>query len=127
MTMKIPVIILLFLVPMLVVAQPYPGMSEADMQKIHEMQTCMKNIDHGKLMALEERQKKFDAEMKSLCHSGKRDEAQKKAKLYAKEMMNNPTIQTLKKCSEIGKGIMPEMPFMSENERLTNKHVCDSY
>ena len=125
--MKISTVILLLLLPTVVIAQPSPGMSEEAMQKIHEMQACMKKVDHEKLTALEKRQDQFDAEMKSLCHSGKRDEAQKKALLYAKEMMNNPTIKILKKCGEIGKGIMPMMPIVDQNEELTKHHVCDSY
>lgn len=107
--------------------QSYPGMNGVDMQKLQEMQTCMSKVDQGQMKALEQRQKQFDAEMKALCASGKRDAAQKKAMLYGKEMMNNPTIKMVRKCSEIAKGMMPEMPFMKQEGESANDHVCDTY
>lgn len=125
--MKISTVVLLLLMPTIVVAQIYPGMNEADMQKILEMQSCMEKVDQEKFKLLEQRQNRFDAEMKSLCGSGKRDEAQKKAILFEKEMMTNPTIQAIKKCGEIAKGMMPEMSFMGQDEKSSNEHVCDSY
>jgi len=125
--MKISTVILLLLMPTVVVAQTYPGMNEADMQKIQEMQSCMEKVDQEKLKSLEQRQNQFDAEVKSLCDSGERDEAQKKAILYAQEMMKNPAIQAMKKCGEIAKGMMPEMSFMNQDEKISNQHVCDSY
>lgn len=121
------IIALLLLMPAVVIAQIYPGMNEEDMQKILEMQSCMEKVDQAEFKLLEQRQNRFDAEMKSLCGSGKRDEAQKKALLFEKEMMTNPTIQAIKKCSEIAKEMMPEMSFMSQDDKSSNEHVCDSY
>ena len=112
---------------MLAVAQNYPGMNAVDMQKLQEMQSCMEKVDQDKMKALEQRQNQFDAEVKSLCDSGKRDEAQQKAISYAKEMMNNPAIKAVSKCSEIAKGMMPAMPFTNMAKESDNKHVCDSY
>ena len=124
--MKISTVILLLLMPMAAVAQNYQGMNKADMQKIQKMQSCIENVDQEQLKAIEQRQYEFDAEVKSLCDSGKRDEAQKKAVLYAKEMTKNPAIQALSKCGEIAKGMMPEMSFMSQDENAPDQHVCDS-
>ena len=124
--MKRSAVILLLLTPTLAIAQNYPGMNEADMQKLQEMQSCMEKVDQSKLKALEQRQYQFDAEVKSLCDSGKRDEAQKKAVSYAKEMMNNPAIQAISKCGEIAKGMMPEMPFMNLDKETSDQHICDS-
>ncbi|MCG6938486.1 MAG: hypothetical protein LJE83_10000 [Gammaproteobacteria bacterium] len=125
--MKIPPVILLLLITTAVNAQNYPGMNEADMQKLQEMQSCMNNIDQEQLKALEQRQNQFDAEVRALCDSGKRDEAQKKAILFEKEMMKNPAVQAVSKCSEITKGMVPEMTFMNQDENSSNQHVCDSY
>jgi type II secretory pathway component PulJ len=123
--MKLSAVILLLVMPTLAVAQNYPGMNGVDMQKLQEMQSCMENVDQDKLKALEQGQNQFEAEVKSLCASGKRDEAQKKAVSYAKEMMSNPAIQALSKCGEIAKGMMPEMPYMNLAKETSSQHICD--
>ena len=127
--MKISTVILLLLMPMVVVAQNYQGMSEADMQKMMEqaqkMQSCMENVDQEQLKMLEQRTEQFEAEIKSLCNSGNRTEAQKKAILFGKEMSNNPTLKAFSKCGEMAKGMMPEMSFMDLEENASNQHVCD--
>ena len=116
--MKISTVILLLLMSTVANAQNYKGMNEADMQKIQKMQSCMEDVDQEQLKALEQRQYQFDAEIKSLCDSGKRDEAQEKAILFEKEMTNNLAIQAVNKCGEIAEGIM--------DEDASNQHVCDS-
>jgi hypothetical protein len=123
--MKISTVILLLLLPATVVAQNFPGMTEADMQKIQKMQSCIEKIDQEELKSIERRQNQFDAEVKALCAKGKRDEAQKKAILFEKEMMKNPVIKALSKCGEIAKGMMPEMPFMNQAKERANEHICD--
>lgn len=123
---------LLMLSPVSAIAQDYspqniPGMSQMNMQKIQAMQKCMESVDQEQLQSIEQQQKTFDAEMKSLCASGKRDEAQKKAMAYAKQMMNNPAIKAMQKCGEIAKGMMPDMPVMEMDDSMDGQHVCDSY
>lgn len=117
-------------------AQNYPdmsnmGMGQIDMQKIQEMQKCLESVDQAQLQALEQQQNKFDAEIDSLCSSGKRDQAQQKAVAYAKKLMDNPAIKALLKCGDIAKEMMPDMPFLDLekdiNESIENEHVCDSY
>ncbi len=135
--MKNPLLLLslLLLAPVAAIAQNFPGMQQMDMQKLQEMQTCMENIDQKQLQAIEKQQQQFEAEIKPLCNSGKRDQAQQKAIAYAKQMMNNPAIKTMQKCGEIAKGMMPDMPFMDMDKELGNdpsnnmndQHVCDAY
>ena len=78
--MKKLAITLLCLTPIISFAQNPMGMSEADMQKMmqqmQEAQACMEKIDQAELDVLEKKAEKFEAEMKSLCASGKRDAAQ---------------------------------------------------
>jgi len=125
--MKMPPVILLFLLSTAASAQNSPGMGGMDMQKLQEMQSCMSKVDQEQLKALEQGHNEFDAEVKALCAGGKRDEAQEKALSYAKEMMKNPAIQTIRKCSEIAQGMMPDMPFMNQDVDPADQHVCDSY
>ena len=124
--MKITTVTLMLLISTGAVAQNYPSMTEEVMQKIQKMQSCINNVDKGKLQLIEQRQNQFDIKVKSLCGNGKRDEAQKKALLYGKEMIKNPTIQAMSKCGEIAKGMMLGMPSMHHDEGDSNQHVCDS-
>ncbi len=132
--MKISVIILLLLMPMVTVAQNYQNMSEEDMQKMmqqmEKMQSCMQNIDQAKLKAIDQRSSQILAKVDSLCASGKRDEAQEMAISYGKEMAKDPTMQAMKKCSEmmsgeIMQGMMPKTPLMDLDKDLSSRHVCD--
>ena len=127
--MKMLASILLLLMPMVTVAQNYQGMNEGDMQKMmeqmQEMQSCMQNVDQAKLKVLEQRSYEIEAEVKSLCTSGKRDEAQKKAISFGKEVAKDPTMQAMRKCGEMMKGMTPNMPFMDQDKDYSSHHVCD--
>jgi len=107
--------------------QDFPGMPQMDMQKIQQMQECMQRVDQQQLKAIEKQQQQFDAEVRSLCKTGKRDQAQQKAMKYAKQMMNNPAIKAMQQCGEIARGMMPDMPVMQIEEELDSQHVCDDY
>ena len=132
--MKISVIVLLLLLPAAALAQNYQnyeGMNEQDMQKMmqqmQKMQTCMEDVDQEKLNQLEQRSQQIDAELKALCAEGKRDEAQAKAISFGKEFENDPTLQTMRKCSAMMEGMVPEMPYMEtvEDKDYSGDHVCD--
>ncbi len=133
--MKISTIILLLLMPMITVAQNYQNMSEEDMQKMmqqaQKMQSCMQNIDQAKLDALDQRSSQMRTKVESLCAKGKRDEAQETAISYGKEMAKDPTMQAMRKCSEMMsgemmQGMMPEMPFIDMKDKdRSSHHVCD--
>jgi predicted transcriptional regulator len=133
--MKKLVIMLLCLAPITSFAQNPMGMSEADMQKMmqqmQEAQACMEKIDQAELDALEKRAKQFEAEMKSLCASGKRDKAQDRAMVYMKEIVNSQAVKDAKRCAEKMKGamqgMMQDMPLVNQDKDYTNMHVCDSY
>ena len=133
--MKKLTITLLCLMPITSFAQNPMGMSEGDMQKMMQQmqaaQACMEKIDQSELDALEKKANQIEAEMKSLCASGKRDEAQEKAMVYMKQVVNSPAVKQAKRCGEMMKdsmqGMMPDAPFMNEDKDYTSQHVCDSY
>jgi predicted transcriptional regulator len=133
--MKKLVITLLCLMPIASFAQYPMGMSEADtqkmMQQMQDAQACMEKIDQSELEVLEKKANQFEAEMKSLCASGKRDEAQEKAMVYMKQIVNSPAVKEAKRCGEMMKGMMQgmmqNMPLMNEDKDYTKQHVCDSY
>ena len=132
--MKKLAITLLLLTPITSFAQNPMGMSERDMgkmmQKMQEAQACMEKIDQSELEELERKAEKFETEMKSLCASGKRDEAQERAMVYMKEIVNSSVVKEAKRCGEMMKGamqgMMQDMPFMNQDKDYSSKHVCDS-
>jgi uncharacterized protein YaaN involved in tellurite resistance len=123
--MKAGTIILILLLPAASVAQNYPGMSEADMQKMEQMQACMEKIDEAKLQEIERRSHQIEAEIEALCAGGKRAEAQEKAMAFGKEMTNDPTMQAMSKCGEMMKGMMPNVPYTDQGKDASGHHVCD--
>ena len=133
--MKKLVITLLCLAPIVSFAQNPMGMNQADMQKMMQQmqkaQACMEKIDQAELDALEKKANQFEAEMKSLCASGKRDQAQEKAMVYMKEIVNSSAVKEAKRCGEMMQGAMQGMgqgmQFMSDDKDYTSQHVCDSY
>ncbi|MGD2054032.1 MAG: hypothetical protein PVG45_07980 [Gammaproteobacteria bacterium] len=127
--MKVMLTFLCLLMPTLVFAQKYPAMNEADMQQMMQqmgqMQSCMEKVDQAKLQALGERSQQMEAEIKSLCTSGKRDEAQQKAIAFGREIANDAAMKAMMKCTEGMQSMMPEMPFKGLDEETADQQICD--
>ena len=127
--MKLQSIYLCLLLPVTALAQNYPAMNEADMQKMmqqmEKMQSCMEKIDQGKLEAFGVRSEQMEAEINALCARGKRDEAQQKAMAYGKEITNDAVMKAMMKCTEGMQAMMPELSFTGVDEDSTGLHVCD--
>ena len=121
-------ILLVFFTPAIVFAQSNTGTSQ-DMQKMMEQaaraQVCMQEIDTSEFEKLEQEGKKMQAEIKALCDAGERTQAQDQAIAYSKEMMALPSMQKMRECSELMRGMLPKMPFDNFEEEFKNKHVCD--
>jgi predicted transcriptional regulator len=132
---KLAITLLWCLAPITSYAQNTPGMSEADMQnmmqQMQKAQACMEKIDQKQLEALENKADQFEAEMKSLCANGKRDEAQKKAMVYMKEIVNSSAVKEAKRCGEMMTGamhgMMQDMTLVEQDKDFTHQHVCDTY
>ncbi len=112
-------------------AQNYPNMNQADMenvmQQMQRMQQCMESVDQNELKKLEHVGREMESTIKSLCAKGKRDQAQKEALGFAKEMSKNSAIQSMRKCAKIVEGMMPKNPLMMDDvESYKNSHVCDN-
>ena len=128
--MKTLLFSMFFLFPVIAAAQQ---MSQEDMQKMmaemQEMAACMQTIDQNEIKALEKESNEFEAKLKGLCKSGKREEAQKKAIEFGKKTMNAPAIVTMRKCTEkmtaSMKGMMPNMDPDKIAKDYSNRNVCD--
>lgn len=121
--------IFLIVFPIIAMAQSYQGLSKADMEKsmqqMREMQACMKDIDQSELKKIENRSKKIDTEIKSLCAQGKRDAAQNKAISYGKEISKNPTMKKMTQCAKKMKENPAMKKFMPQTKDYSKHHVCD--
>jgi hypothetical protein len=120
---------LLLILPATGMAQNYPGMGETDtqqmMQQMQRAQACMAGIDQAQLQTFGERAERVDARVKSLCASGKRDEAQQEAVTFAREVNSNPSMLKMRECSRMMSG-MPGMPAIPQGpSEDDNRHICD--
>jgi hypothetical protein len=125
--MRILIVVICILFPVTVIGQNYQ-MPGGDMQKMMmEMQECMAKVDQAQIQKLEQKAKSMEQELKTLCQQGKRDQAQKQALKYSKEMQNNPALMQMKKCAEISKKMMPAgmMPDSNFDFDTPDGHVCD--
>ena len=129
--MKRLLILAVVLLPATSIAQGYPGMSEADMQRMmqgmQETRSCMQEIDQARLDAFSQRAEKVESEVKALCAKGERDAAEKKGLAFVREVNTDPELQKMRKCSENMRGMMPEMPFMAQagSSDTKDRHICD--
>ena len=129
--MKLSASILSLLLPVTAIAQNYPGMSGGDTQdmmlQMQKMQTCMQGVDQSRLQEFEQQANIIEAEVKSLCASGKRDDAQQKAIAFAQEVTGNPDIRKMTECGKMMNNVMPSMPFVDQANEMDKSagHVCD--
>ena len=128
--MKKLFVTILLLLPVAVVAQDINQQNMQNMMALmREIGMCMQSIDQKEMKTLENETNKFEAEMKGLCNDGKRDEAQKKALVFSKKLINSSTVKALRKCTEKMSASMKEMmPDLAPEEiakDFSNHHVCD--
>jgi len=107
------------------------GMTEEQMQQlmqnVEKMQECFAKMDQAAMQSLTAKGEKMQAEVKALCATGKRDEAQSKAIEYGKEIANSKEMQEMKKCSEMAGDMMQQMPMApgTDGDFSEMGHVCD--
>lgn len=114
-------------------AQPPPGMNEADMQRMMQQmqkaQACMEQIDQAEMQRMQQRAQQLDTEIEALCAQGKRDEAERTALAFAKEMDASPSVSKMKQCGELMpdmSAMMPmPMPYPQPADQSTGTHICD--
>ncbi len=109
-------------------AQNPSGMSQADMQRMMQgmqaMQSCMARVDMEAMERLGQEGEKVQAEVESLCKSGKRDAAQQRAMAFGMKAAKDPNMKIMAECGKQMQGMMPPMPY-TDVEAQKNRHVCD--
>ena len=130
--MKIFTIITLLMLSALASAQNFQNMTEADMQKMmqqaEKMQACMAGIDQSEMKKFEQQANRMQAKVDALCASGKRDEAEKEAMAFGKEVASNEAMQKMQACGKMMEGMMPGMPTVLQDDpgEDDNRHICDN-
>jgi len=97
------------------------------MQNAQKIQECISNIDQAAIKSLAEKGKKVEREVKALCQAGERDQAQKMAMTFGREVNASKEMQAMKKCSNMGQGMMQNSPWMVSEDGKNPKggHICD--
>jgi predicted lipoprotein len=116
--MKNVLLAILLLLPLIANAQDM-------MQKAMEMQQCVQGIDQAELRDLEQRSQTLQQELKSLCDSGKDEQALKHAMEFGKVIMNSNSMKKMRECSKIMEGFIPEIPFADYDKDFENVNVCE--
>jgi hypothetical protein len=119
------------MLPTSLLAQTSGGMNQGNMQNMmqvmQQVQQCLASIDQSSLNKLQVRSEQAKEEIDALCAQGKRDQAQKKAMAFGRQIGSDPTMKQMRKCGEIAQGALP-MPDMVETydeKEYANRHVCD--
>ena len=98
-------------------------MSDEQMQQMMEnaekTQDCMAQMDRGAMAALAAKGEKVIAEVQNLCSAGKRDEAQKIAIEYGKEVASSREMQAIQQCGGMAASIL----MTGQGDKAG--HVCD--
>ena len=97
------------------------------MQDAQKMQECLADIDQSAMEALAARGKKMEAEVKTLCKAGKRDQAQDRAMAYGREVNASKEMQAVKKCGNMAQQMMKNSPWISNEDGMGSGegHICD--
>lgn len=111
-----------------------PGMSQEQvqqmMQQVQKMQACFSRVDQQALMDVGEKAKQMEAQLKSLCRAGKRDQAQTEAVEFGKSLDQDPNLLALRECGKEAQGMLdgmvPPMDFPTSEEALADNHICDN-
>ena len=134
--MKKYFVMLCMFLPVAGQAQDYQSMDQRDMQMIQqqmqEIQACMAKVDRDQVMQLELSSRQLKIEIESLCASGKRDEAQRKAIAFGEEVANHAALKQMIECNEklaeispARKQMMPKISFTGVDKDGGDRHICD--
>ncbi len=121
-------ILMLVLAPGLAMAQSDAGMPKDMTQMLlqaQKAQECMQKIDKSEMDKFEQEGTKMEAKIKALCDSGKTAEAQDQAMTFSREMMASSTMKEIRQCTEMMRGMLPDMPFDNMEEKMANTNICE--
>lgn len=101
--MRILMVACLMLFSSFAVAQMPAGMQEAV--------DCMQSVDQEAIEDLGRQGEKVSEEVKALCKQGDESGARDVALSYIGAMADNEAVEEVKRCSELMRKVMPDMPI----------------
>ncbi|MDH5693907.1 MAG: hypothetical protein OEZ47_12460 [Gammaproteobacteria bacterium] len=115
--------VFLFCLALSVQAEDMENGMQGMMRKLMEVEKCMANIDQAKFKDLEKRSEEVEKNIDTLCNGGKRDEAEKLADKFSKEMQGDDTVKKVVACAKPMDGMLNGAPFVERDKEAG--HVCD--
>lgn len=96
------------------------------MQQGQAVQACMAEIDQAELERVQAEGEAMLNEIRGMCSSGKRAEAQSQAIVYGKEMVDEPVVKELQACVGLAGMSIPAATWSQlEDTDKAPAHVCD--
>lgn len=96
-------------------------------QQAAQASECFSKVDESEMQKLQTKGEAIQAKVQKMCADGDRSGAQSYAMSEGMKMMNDPTIATLRDCSQ---DMVKSMPFLQAQvagvaEAGKEKHICD--
>ncbi len=118
----------------LAAAQSYPKMNMQEMQQFYQQaqkaQACYEQIPQEKIDALQKKGMALQKQIAPLCKSGKqadKDQAQKIALNFAKDIHKDETMASIKKCAAFFEGLQKgSLPLLDLEKDYSRYHVCET-
>ena len=109
--------------------QPAIGQEQMQqmMQQAGQMQACFAKIDQQALMAIGEKARVMESEVRALCQAGKRSEAQRKAIAFGIKMSKDKNVKAARECGEMVRGMLPKMDYPVSEDDFKDQHLCDGF
>ena len=115
-----------------------PGMNEQQMQQLmqqaQQMQACFANVDQQALMALGEKARAVESEVRTHCQAGRKAEALRTAVQFGQSISQDKNVQAARKCGEqiegqmrgMMAGMMPNLDYPA-SEQEASAGICSGY
>ncbi len=119
----------IFFIPAIAFAE-MPNMGGANMQqmmmKMQDLEACMKKVDQNALEKLSEKGEKLQNNIQTLCHAGKKDEAQKELIKFSNTINSNNDLRKMREC--VNKIDLPMIKSKLDDkfDLDTSQNICDS-
>lgn len=123
-------VLAILLMPVTTFAQDGGGLGQDKqrslIQAAEQMRACFNNVDQQELRDLQQKAEAIESKLRGLCESGQRVQAQNEALLFSQEFARSPSVEQLRRCGDIGKAMIPDIPEFDDPETYKDRHICDT-
>ena len=109
-----------------VLQQLDPATIDAVVQQAEQIQLCMAKIDQAEVERVRVEAEAKATEVRALCASSERAEAQSVAIIYGRQLVEEPVVLEAKACLGVAALAIPQMTWAGlEDSGTAQAHVCD--